>query len=554
MYISGFHLSIIPLSIFSFANFTIATLPPLHYTITRRSGSFPAPDTANLTFLQCTLADINARFTNSERILKGNKVVRVPKRWHDGQITNITNAQPRSGTYLQPGTTLLGEVGNPGSWFTSLKIGEPSQNVDLDLNMLTADFTIISTPSGKGSFYLEERSRTYSVSNDNDEGKGMNFPGCRCGKDVVGLPLGFDMFAGLKGDRYIPVSFAHCRPQKQWVGSLGKSGASLGLAVGEGLGQVGGWKEGLLRQIVESGVVDTEVWSLMLINGHEGVLSVGGSSVEAVRKVEKLIEKELEKLEVGEASGFQHENDELKRDDVYELQFGDDESKKMNELGLQSEHVQIEQDEMKRNEELGLMKRDEIPLNNNDLAQKSNDESVWEWSKVRGADGWWEILMKGIWVDGNKVIQNQPIVLDVNTPYIIGPPHLVRNLYSSISGSRQLPPPYDQFHAYPCFNPPHLLLEFGNLRVKVLEGKRDEGSFSPRGRFSLGRMERGSGYCVGIVVEGRFGNMDSQSGVVENGGADGNGMEDMWIFGEPLFRDLQVAFDWKEKRVGMQRL
>lgn len=407
MYISDFHLSTI-LLIIPFVNFTIATLPPLHYTITRRGGSFPAPDTANLTFLQSTLADINARFTNSERILKGNKVVRVPKRWHDGQITNATNSKPRSGTHLQPGTSLLGEVGNDGSWFTSLKIGEPFQNVDLDLNMLTADFAIVSTPSGKGSFYLEERSGTYSVSNDNEEGKGLNFPGCRCGKDVVGLPLGFDMLAGLKGDRYIPVNFAHCRPQKQWIGSLGKSGASLGLAMGEGLRQVGGWKGGLLGQIVKSGIVDTEVWSLMLINGYEGVFSVGGSSVKVVREVEELIEKELEKLKAGEGGEFQPQNDELKRD-VDDFQSGNDGLGNADVLGLQSER-----DEFERNSEIGLMKRGELSSENNDLTWKSNDESVWEWSKVRGADGWWEILMKGIWVDGNKVIQNKPIVLDVS--------------------------------------------------------------------------------------------------------------------------------------------
>lgn len=86
-------------------------------------------------------------------------------------------------------------------------------------------------------------------------------------------------------------------------------------------------------------------------------------------------------------------------------------------------------------------------------------------------------------------------------------------------------------------------LEFGNLRVGILEGKRDAGSFSPGGRFSLGRMERGSGYCVGIVVEGRFGNSGGPDGGGGNDGVSGNGMEDVWIFGEPFFRDLQVAFD-----------
>lgn len=79
--------------------------------------------------------------------------------------------------------------------------------------------------------------------------------------------------------------------------------------------------------------------------------------------------------------------------------------------------------------------------------------------------------------------------------------------------------------------------------MKVLEGKKDAGTFSPGGRFSLGRMERGSGYCVGIVVEGRFGNGDGPDGEEGNGGVDGNGMEDVWILGEPFFRDVQVAFD-----------
>lgn len=398
--------------ILRFTVFITATLPPIHYTIARRGGSFPAPDTANLTFLQSVLADTHARFTNSERVLKDNKVVRVPRRWHDGQITNTTNiplqsrsdAHSRSGTHLQPGTTLLGEVGSPGSWFASLKIGEPSQNVDMDLNMLTADFVVVSTPSGKGSFYLEERSGTYSVRDDDEEGKGMNFPGCRWGKDVVGFPLGLDMFDGLKGERYIPVSFAHCRPQKQWVGSLGKSGAGLGLAVGEGLGQVGGWTGGLLGQMVKNEVVDTEVWSLLLINGYEGVLSVGGTSVEAVREVEGMIGKQLEKLDGG---GVQTGPGDLKNSDTNGLQSGDDGSTNLDVFGFQSQH-----DELKRNTELGLMKRDGGMSSNNDES-KPNDESVWEWSKVRGTDGWWEILMKGIWVDGNKVLQNQPIVLDV---------------------------------------------------------------------------------------------------------------------------------------------
>ena len=40
----------------------------------------------------------------------------------------------------------------------------------------------------------------------------------------------------------------------------------------------------------------------------------------------------------------------------------------------------------------------------------------WEWSTVQGAEGWWQILMPGVWVDGSRVLQNQAVVLDVR-PY-----------------------------------------------------------------------------------------------------------------------------------------
>jgi len=115
-----------------------------------------------------------------------------------------------------------------------------------------------------------------------------------------------------------------------------------------------------------------------------------------------------------------------------------------------------------------------------------------------------------------------------------------RSFYSSISGSRQLPPPYNQFYTYPCFNPPKLHFEFAGWIVDVLKGKRDKGTFSPEGRFSLGRVTPGSGYCVGIVVESRSvaGSESRESSTLDN-----SGLEDIWVVGEPFFRDVQVAFD-----------
>jgi len=83
----------------------------------------------------------------------------------------------------------------------------------------------------------------------------------------------------------------------------------------------------------------------------------------------------------------------------------------------------------------------------------------------------------------------------------------------------------------------------------VLRGRRDKGTFSPGGRFSLGRKAVGSGYCIGIVVESRmtseFMSVDGPGTIIGPGFQimRDNGLDDVWIIGEPFFRDAQVAFD-----------
>ncbi|KAK0120895.1 hypothetical protein ONS96_011093 [Cadophora gregata f. sp. sojae] len=442
---------------------TAPVLPPIHYTISRRSGSFPAPDTANLTHLLQELKVVETRFNATTRDFNGNKVVRKPRRVHGTQASTI----------------LLGEVGREGNWFATLRMGEPVQTVDMDLDMLTADFWVLSTSSSKGSWFLDFNSKTYV-----DSEVPLSFPTCRGPTDVVHLPT---------VQRAIPVTFAHCRPAKQWLRALLPSGSYLGLASSASLSQTKA--DGLLQQLLEKKAVDMPIWSVLLINGKEGIFSIGGTLAASVRQVEKETD---EMLNPGE-------HDETKRD--------------------------------------------------TSKAIVEDDTKDWRWMKVHGAEGWWQILMRGIWIDGMKVLDNQPIVLDVNTPFIVAPPLAARSFYSSISGSRQLSPPFDQFHAYPCFNPPKIHFEFEQWNVQVLKGKRDKGTFSPGGRFSLGRMATGSGYCIGIVVESRMGVGtalawgESVSTFSMDGG---NGLADVWIIGEPFFRDVQVAFNWKDKKVGMQ--
>lgn len=70
----------------------------------------------------------------------------------------------------------------------------------------------------------------------------------------------------------------------------------------------------------------------------------------------------------------------------------------------------------------------------------------------------------------------------------------------------------------------------------------------PGGKFSLGRLKEGSGYCVGAVVETRMGVSDERNEVVGEtrgriGTVAGNGMKDVWVIGEGFFRGVGVVFD-----------
>lgn len=73
----------------------------------------------------------------------------------------------------------------------------------------------------------------------------------------------------------------------------------------------------------------------------------------------------------------------------------------------------------------------------------------------------------------------------------------------------------------------------------------------PGGKFSLGRLRDGSGYCVGAVVESRMGATEDGDGLAGRGirsgtGKDksgGNGMKDVWVVGEGFFRGVGAVFD-----------
>lgn len=165
----------------------------------------------------------------------------------------------------------------------------------------------------------------------------------------------------------VPLSFAYCRPSKFSVDTLGPSGSILGLAPSEHLRQTG--STSLLKQLLAKDIIERPIFSLMLINGEQGVLSIGGTGARAVDLVEQQTKEKLDYI--GAAEGTTSSN--------YPSQ--------------------------------ALVPRD---VTKRILDTRNSWEDGWKWSKVQGAEGWWQILMHGVWVDGSKVLQNQAAIIDVS--------------------------------------------------------------------------------------------------------------------------------------------
>lgn len=205
----------------------------------------------------------------------------------------------------------------------------------------------------------------------------------------------------------------------------------------------------------------------------------------------------------------------------------------LDNMGRYEKHVENEK-KKKQDEESDIKHKRSLPLSRHDDAKTIRSKRDWKdmfkWTPVEGADGWWQVLLAGVWVDGVKVLKNQPTIIDLSTPFILAPPSAASTFYSSIPGSRRLSAPYGAFYAYPCLNPPPLAFEFAGANFPVLKGPQD---IKDRpwpyvgGKLGLGRLDRGSGYCVGAVVE-----------------------SDRWVLGELGFRGLGMAFD--DKRVGFR--
>jgi len=287
-----------------------------------------------------------------------------------------------------------------GNRFAKLKIGTPIQKVELDIDMLTTDFAITTTSSPHGSRFEDFFSSTYAGNAYNI----IPFPNCGFPNDMTLLPTANTTFN---------LQFAHCKPRRQSRDTLLPSGALLGLAPSNSLSQMGDDLPGFIDQLVHADVIENDVFSLHLINGEEGIMSIGGTVADAIARVEERIEGFLGKP-----------HDFAMPDPVPDpAQDAADFANGATEAQMAANQNQGPPRLRKRagedpNAILVPTWDDLSPINRAGRA-KPKGSSVptwrdgWKWSPVEGAAGWWQILMRGIWADQVKIMKNQPCIVDV---------------------------------------------------------------------------------------------------------------------------------------------
>ncbi|KAL9027191.1 MAG: hypothetical protein Q9196_004258 [Gyalolechia fulgens] len=479
--------------------------PVIHLPLVRRGGTFeatrPGNDSLEMDLLLQELKKVEAKFNLTRREVKGNKLVRKAK-------SRAVGGKDDDG--------LMGDLALNGTWFARLFIGEPPQSIELDLNMLTSDFYVRHTTSHLGVRYDDIFSKSFEKSNEHP------YRSCTLPKDV---------FRFSTAGKPIRLPFAYCRPLKGSQHTLEASGSMLGLAPSKHLRQI--QTSFFLHQLLKEGIVKRPIYSIMLITGHEGVLSIGGTAVQAAHMVDKQTAEELDRASAQEMiDAFTKENGRTLVG------------------GANSLDKAIPEEKM-------ILHKREVDAKDFKVTQE-NWEERWTWSSVQGAEGWWQTLMQGVWVDGSRVLRNQAAVIDINTPFILAPPLAAKTFYASVAGSRPLGPPYSNFYVFPCMNPPSIEFEFGGTRYPAMRGGRGleySSAIIPGGKFSLGRLKHGSGYCVGAIVETRMGLREEKEGMTGSGkqglgsaGASvgslaGNGMRDVWVIGERFFRGVGGVFD-----------
>lgn len=324
-----------------------------------------------------------------------------------------------------------------------------------------------------------------------------------------------------------------CQPQKYTHHTLQHSGTVLGLSPPGGSRSLTRLTTPtLVEQLLAASLIQHNIFSLTLLSPDTGILSLGSSIAPQVEETKIRNELNL---------------------------------KYINSLHMEGERAKME-------EEIdGAMNFAMPPGSTHD------DHFKWTAAGAEAAAGWHTTLVSGVWVNGVKVLKNQPVLLDINCPVVLVPPAAAQVLYGAIPGARSLRSLLDEgayvegieaFHAFPCLNAADIQFEIAGWRFPFAsgEGTPEDTVHGPvGGPLSLGQVDVnslqgetgpdgaiaiaiGTGYCVGNIVETFMGTRQKWAR---------SGMKHVWVLGEPFFQGLGVAFDMgdahgKGQRIGVR--
>jgi hypothetical protein len=88
--------------------------------------------------------------------------------------------------------------------------------------------------------------------------------------------------------RSVVISFAHCWPSKQWIRALLPLGAYLGLAPSKSLSQTK--TVSLMPQLLDEKMINVPIWSLVLLDDNDGLLSIGGTLAQSPEQPKSKVE------------------------------------------------------------------------------------------------------------------------------------------------------------------------------------------------------------------------------------------------------------------------
>lgn len=180
----------------------------------------------------------------------------------------------------------------------------------------------------------------------------------------------------------------------------------------------------LIKQLLNGKHIDAEVFSLTLINGNEGLLSIGGTAQDSVSMIEERIERFLGSSDAVATAEevkdrIQDAADAINGASEQLLNGGRDTTSAPSEEAARDAPLKKRAVEDEAPEKSGLVESVKLLVKRargnraSEIPKAPSWRDGWRWSPVEGASGWWQILMRGIWSDGVKVMKNQPCVVDV---------------------------------------------------------------------------------------------------------------------------------------------